>query len=166
MLFGLVCSLLGQDSYKGKISLLLDQKKIEVPIIKVLIRKNDNIQIEVFGVTENGEKGETVMLYFSVDDFNSKKVHTTDLTIKIDYGLSQYHRTIFSLRGNFAQYSSKSKRLDFSDFNTNFSIKEVSYNNNSVRIIGNFSGVYSVKTGSRITSGTAEIKDGQFEIIF
>lgn len=165
-LLGFLSTLFGQENYKGKISLMLDEKKIEVSITKVFIRKGDNIQIEVFAEREDGEKSETIMLYFSIDGFNPQKVSTTDLTIKIDYGLSEYHRTKFSLRGDYAQYFSRPKQLNFSDITTNFDLTEVSHKNNSMKIIGNFSGIYSVETDSDVTSGKTEIKDGKFEIIF
>ena len=166
VLFGFLSPLFGQENYKGKISLILDKKKIEVSITKVFIRKGDNIQIEVFAEREDGEKGETVMLYFSIDGFNPQKISATDLAIKVNHGLSQNHKTEFSLIGDFAQYFSRPKQLNFSDITTNFDLTEVSHKNNSLKIIGNFSGAYSVETDNDVTSGKTEIKDGKFEIIF
>jgi len=167
-LLGFISTLFGQENYKGKISLMLDEKKIEVSITKVFIRKGDNIQIEVFAEREDGEKGETVMLYFSIDGFNPQKISTTDLAIKVDHGLSRSHRTKFSLMGDivFAHYFSGPKQLNFSNITTNFDLTEVSHKNNSFIIIGNFSGIYSVETKYEVTSGSTEIKDGKFEIVF
>ena len=166
VLLGFLSPLFGQENYKGKISMMLDKKKVEVSITKVFIRKGDNIQIEVFAEREDGEKGETVMLYFSIDGFNPQKISATDLAIKVNHGLSQNHKTEFSLIGDFAQYFSRPKQLNFSDITTNFDLTEVSHKNNSLKIIGSFSGVYSVETKNEVTSGRTEIKNGKFEIIF
>ena len=68
--------------------------------------------------------------------------------------------------GNFVQYFSRPKQLNFSDITTSFDLKEVNYNNGSLKIIGSFSGIYSVETTNDITSGITEIKDGKFKIIF
>jgi len=166
IMVGFISTLFGQDNYKGKISLILDEKKIEVSITKLIIRKGDNIEIEVFGEKVNGEEVETLMLYFSINGFIPQKISTSDLAIKIDYGLSPSKRTKFSLRSNFVQYFSQPKQLNFSDINTKIEVKEVNYTDSSLKIIGYFSGIYSVETANDITSGRTEIKDGKFEIIF
>jgi len=77
--------------------------------------------------------------------------------------MNQIH---FSVRGNFGSYFNIGKQLTFTKVKTNCRITKLKYEKGRIKITGKFSGVFSVSTGSKTTSGKVEIKNGKFIIIF
>ena len=161
---------LAEENNKGKISLIFNGEKIELPIDIVTIRKGDNIIISTRAVSSNKKVQQMITLEWEVENLSAK-----------DSSLSLYNNFRLNIRSNkkeelrfrmnnngkegelFVRKGNRTWKL--TSFAMKFGIEKISFENASIIIKGSLSlKARDVKSKTPLEA-VSEIEDCKFEII-
>jgi len=161
---------------KGKISLTFNGEVIELPINTLTLRKEDKILISV-----RAEQNDSITQKMIALELRFKKLSAEENKGLEGYGtrlqISSRNNVEHSGRefmlnlsndgeGRYGIYK-KGERVswDITNLQMKFSMKKISYENDKLIIVGEFSGNFQSKLDGTLRKDIAEIKDGKFEII-
>jgi hypothetical protein len=162
---------------KGKISLMLNDTKFDLPISSIQLRKDEKTFLSVRAEENNEENQKLAALELTfAGSFLSKKdpeeirlnfitksaFLSTGEELSIHYPPSDTSEILI----DYTAYE-KGERMSWevTSFNLVFNIDDVSFENNSIKIAGSFRGNVGSKLRIRENMKVIEIKDGKFEII-
>jgi len=167
-----------QENNKGKISLILNNKKIDLPITSILLRKENSSILSIRSEQNNEENQNLIALEFTFKDqiLNGEKdPHGIDINIvtkrKFEAGgeeLSVRYPANEKENGyaHYVVYSKGEKmNWDINSFNMKFDIGDISYKDGALKINGTFSGAFRSSLSKSANDNLVEIKYGMFEII-
>ncbi len=157
--------LIAQNNNKGRISLLFDGEKIDLPLKYVTLHKDDNVKISARGESNIDDLVQQISLEFALTNLGSREVMAEYTGIQINIKRGEYIRNSFSVRGNNADFSSARERFSYVNVPTRFSIDQVRYEEGELKITGSFEGTYTIDEGKTKSASKTEIKEGRFEII-
>ena len=164
---------LAEENNKGKISLIFNGEKIELPIDIVTIRKGDNIIVSTRAVSSNKKVQQMITLEWEVESLSAE-----------DSSLSLYNNFRLNIRSNkknkkeelrfrmnnngkegelFVRKGNRTWKL--TSFAMKFGIEKISFENASIIIKGSLSlKARDVKSKTPLEA-VSEIEDCKFEII-
>ena len=169
----LTISVDAQENYKGKVSLLFNEEKIELPINVVSLRKENKVFISI----RAERNSETVQQLFSLE-WEFEKLSTDDKD------LSMYDAFLLNVVNNMGdekdellcRFTNNAKdggivvkkgkqTLNLLNIAMRFNIESVSFENASINIRGNLSFQTRDTKSETPLEPISEIKDCKFEII-
>jgi len=170
----LFCSItFGQENYKGKISLIFNGEKIELPINVITLRKENKVLISIRAERNN----EKVQQLFSLE-WEFKKLSTDDEDLSMydafllnvinnNGGKKEELRFRMNNNANDGELFVKkgNKTWNLFSFAMKFGIENVSFENSSITIKGNLSFKARDKNSKTPLKPISEINDCKFEIV-
>lgn len=172
-LLGFSFSLSAQENYKGKVSFTFNEKKIELPINVVSLRKENKVLITI-RAEQNDEKEQQL---FSLE-WEFKKLSSDDKD------LSMYDAFLLNVVNNkgdgkdelLCRFINNEKdggiivkkgkqTLNILSFSMKFNIESISFKNSSINIKGNLSFKARDNKNEIPMEPVSEIKDCTFEIV-
>jgi hypothetical protein len=173
ILFIITLPLLAQGN-KGRISLVYNEEKFDLPITQIVVRKENSLMISVRAERSDSLGLQSVSLEFSLsslakDEKVSSQVEPR-LAISSQVGKDRYGKRFtfnYGPKDAAIEMYYGNDRLNWSSpsFQFKFDAVDITHSNEGLKIKGSFSGKF-ISTPQGIQSKTmAEIKDGKFEII-
>jgi len=170
----LFCSITyAQENYKGKISLIFNKEKIELPINMVSLRKENNVIISARAELNNEKVQQLISLEWEV-----KKLSTSDKDLNLYNAFllnvvnnhnGKKDEILFRMANNATDGElvvKKGTRLwNLASFALKFNIQSISFENSSIIIKGNLSLKARDKNSKTPMKPISEIKDCKFEIV-
>ncbi|MCF6269191.1 MAG: hypothetical protein L3J41_05755 [Melioribacteraceae bacterium] len=171
LLFSSIVS--AQENYKGKISLIFNDEKIELPIKVVSLRKENKVLISIRAERNT----EDIQQLFSLE-WEFKKLSTDDKDLSmydafllnvINNRKDKKEELRFRMNNNATDgelFVKKGKRTwDLTSFAMRFEIENISFENSAITIKGGMSlKARDVKSKTPLEA-VSEIKDCKFEIV-
>lgn len=174
ILFVITLPLLAQSN-KGKISLMYNEEKFDLPITQIVIRKENNVLVSIRAERSDSSGLQSISLEFPIDNMAvDPKISTDNLRLLISsqerkdaYGNGNRFIFNYGPKDAIIEIYYKNEKLNWSSpsFQFRFDKIEITHSREGLKIKGSFSGKY-ISTPQGIQPKTmAEIKDGKFEII-
>jgi hypothetical protein len=170
-----------QENSKGRINLVFNGEKIDIPISTVTIMKQNNILVSARAEHNDSTIQQVVSLEIGLKNLSSgDSVLTYPITININvknilknsgknltFSYNENGAKSGNEKNDFASYGVYSRGESLS-WNINrlqlsFNITDVIYTRKELKITGSFSGTFASEVAPK--GQTADIKDGKFEII-
>lgn len=167
-------SLFAQTNNKGKISLVYNEEKFDLPITQIVIRKENSIMVSVRAEKNDSLNQQMISLEFSLESmaekvkifsindirlsiFSRGKKDTNERKFTFNYGPKNAEVELYN--GN--------ERVNWSLPSLGFYIRnvEITHSSEDMTIKGSFSGEYRSTQQGTAPKVMVEIKDGKFEII-
>jgi hypothetical protein len=170
----LLCSITyAQENYKGKISLVFNKEKIELPINVVSLRKENKVLISIRAEKNNEKVQQLISL-----EWEFKKLSTNDKDLSmydafllnvVNKSKGEKDELRFRMNNNgedselFVQKGNRTWELN--SLAMKFNIENVSFGNSSILIKGNLS--FKARDGKSEDplKPVSEIEDCKFEIV-
>ena len=170
----LLCSIAyGEENYKGKISLIFNGEKIELPINVVTLKKENKILVSIRAQQINEKKQQLISLEW---EFDKLTTNDEDLSIYDSFLLNVVNNSEdkkdelrFRMNNNgedgelFVQKGNRTWNL--TSFAMKFNIENVSFENSSINIKGNLSLKARDAKSEAPMDPVSEIEDCKFEIV-
>jgi len=173
ILFFITLPLLAQSN-KGKISLVYNEEKFDLPITQIIIRKENSVMVSVRAEKNDSLGQRSISLEFPLASMakDAKVTSNDELRLLIT---NQGRKDPYGKRFTF-NYGPKdvvvemyygNERLNWSSpsFQFKFDKVEITHSGEGIKITGSFSGKYNSAQQENPLKTVAEIKDGKFEII-
>lgn len=170
-IFVLTLPLFSQQNEKGRINLIFNDEKIDLPVNLVVIRKENRIFINVRAEQRNDKflqmvSLELVMRQLHPDSLEDEGIQFDIMTKNL---LESSGKDLSFRIPQFARYSSynKNQRVTWENisFGLKIGIKNLVYIENRLKITGVFRAEFRSIESKDPMIPIAEIKDGKFEII-
>ncbi len=162
------------QSNKGKISLVYNEEKFDLPITQIIIRKENSVMVSVRAEKNDSLGQRSISLEFPLASMakDAKVTSNDELRLLIT---NQGRKDPYGKRFTF-NYGPKNvvvemyygnERLNWSSpsFQFKLSSVEITHSSEGVKMTGSFSGKYNSAQQENPLKTAAEIKDGKFEII-
>ncbi|MDP4115345.1 MAG: hypothetical protein Q8903_04385 [Bacteroidota bacterium] len=159
-----------QEKKGGYISLTLNNKKIDLPIFTVMLRKENAITITARGENNTEDIAQMISMEFrlrglykdsiDVDGFGFDIVDSDrklDVSTDVSLRMENYARSSTKIKGNRSSFEASS-------FQMKFAINEILFQNNKLIINGVFNFKIYNKEAKAADYCVADIKDGAFRI--
>lgn len=170
----LFCSIVSaQENYKGKISLIFNEEKIELPINVVTLRKENRVLISLRAEKNNEKVQQLVSLEW---EFKKLSENDKDLSMYDAFLLNVLNNSEdkkdelrFRMNNNaedselFVQKGNRTWNL--ASMSMKFNIENVSFENSSINIKGNLSFQARDAKSEDPLKPVSEIEDCKFEIV-
>jgi len=159
---------------KGKMSLIFNDEKFDVPIRTITINKDNNVNINIRGEVNDTAYVQWISFELNYDDLSKQKLlgGLKDFRLQIQ---SQNKKDRSSKRFVFGyglknaeiEFFKNGERMNWQTPSLEFKINttDVVYDGKVLKITGLFSGKVKSNTGSVTSKIEVEIKDGVFEIV-
>ncbi|GBD91803.1 hypothetical protein BMS3Abin04_02535 [bacterium BMS3Abin04] len=172
----LLCSMVyAQENYKGKISLVFNKKKIELPFNIVSLRKENNIIINARAELNKENIHQLINIQLSLKDLSTNE---RSIDVSKSFLFEMRNRMSKQQYGNILllsldrntnksniRYSEKGYRWKIASFNLSMGLTEISFVENRLIIKGKFNIEAWSEESKEPFKPVVEIKNGKFEII-
>lgn len=164
---------LAQENYKGKISLIFNDEKIELPINVVTLRKENKVLISIRAERNSEEVQQLISLQWefkklSTDD-KDLSVYDAFLLNVINNGKDKKEELRFRMNNNATDgelfVKKGNKTWNLASLAMKFGIENVSFENSSITIKGNLTFKARDAKSKTPLESVSEIKDCKFEIV-
>lgn len=174
--FLLVYIILLSSSYaddKGRISLILNDTEIDLPVNSVVLRNENSIVLSARAELNNENVQQLISLQLSfnslsadsIDVYNSFLIEVRNQGSKVSSKEAMIVRFEDNAKRGELSYTKGSKKWNTTSFAMRFDVSKIDYSNDHLVIEGTFSvKLRSVESDTPLDP-IAEIKDGKFKII-
>lgn len=159
---------------KGRISLIFNEEKFDLPITQVIVRKENDLLFSIRAEKNDSLGAQMVSLEFSIKSM-TKEVdlsNPNDLRVSLT---SQQRDDKFGKRFTFnygprdanveMYYGNERVNWSSPSFQFRFNKIEITQSSNGLTIKGGFTAKYNADSQKSPLKATAEIKEGKFEIV-
>lgn len=159
-----------QDKKGGYISLTLNNKKIDLPIYTVMLRKENAITITARGENNTEDVSQMISMEFRLRGLYKDSIDVDGFGFDIvDSDKKTDISEDLSLRtDSYVRYSKRNKKdrtsFEATSFHMKFAINEILFQNNKLIICGVFNFKITNKDAKTADYSVADIKDGSFRI--
>ncbi|MFA7227875.1 MAG: hypothetical protein WC061_02480 [Melioribacteraceae bacterium] len=172
ILFVLAVAIPAQNS-KGRISLIYNEAKFDLPITQVLIRKENNILISIRAERNDSSGSRAISLEFPLESLSGRPKITIDdfrLSISSQDLKDPYGKKFtfnYGPRDAMVEMYYGNERMNWSSpsFQFKFDEVEITHSDSGLIITGSFSGKYNSAQKDNPMKTVTEIKAGRFEIV-
>ena len=159
---------------KGKIYLVCNEEKFDLPITQIVLRKENNLLISMRAEKSDSSSMQSISLEFSLPGLAKNEKISSDVEPRLSI-ISQTSKNHYGKRFNFnygpkdavieMYYGDEKMNWSSPSFQFKFDKVEVTHSNEGLKIVGSFSGKFISTSRGIQPKTTVEIKDGKFEII-
>jgi len=172
----LLCSMVyAQENYKGKISLVFNKEKIELPFNIITLRKENNIIINARAELNKEDIQQLINIQLSLKDLSMNE-RSIDVSKSFLFEIRNRTRKqkyanilLLSLDRNTnksnIQYSEKGYPWQITSFNLSMNLTKIFFVENKLIIKGKFNIEARSEKSKEPLKPVVEIKNGKFEII-
>ena len=173
MLFVVTMPLLAQNG-KGKISLVYNDEKFDLPITQIVVRKENNLLISVRAERSDSSSLQSISLEFSLRSMSKDEKVSSDaepmLSISSQSSKGQSRKRVtfnYGPKDAVIEMYDGNDRLNWSSpsFQFLFDAVDIIHSHEGLKIKGSFSGKFISSPKGIQPKTMAEIKDGLYEII-
>lgn len=159
---------------KGRISLQFNEKKIDIPISSLYLRKENNLLLSVRAEKNDSTGQQSVSLEMSLDKLADKNYMSSNSDFRLRISTrDNYQKAGINFVFNYGpkeaqvEYYYMTERINWQGPSLQFKIDitKVEYTGNELKITGSFAGDFNSKVEGYPTKSVAKISEGKFEII-